>query len=294
MENPQSSHLSFAPSDTSDTDYEALDTWVNTELDAAIAEDNVRFDAQFEAERVAAEQIAENARAQGLVPDGPTLDRLAEFHLAEEARARDEQARIEEHVAARADAFGVLRQPLPAQPNMAGRRPPFKTESEDQKDGGTGKSFADRSTGLMRIAPDTSFSGSWDWARCSIGQEFVLPTSDGTIEPVCEFRNHLGMVTAWGLFSDATVQLELLVFTFNMTRKVRWVKRTVLSTVTNAWIGTVGMTLGLGPTFRGTGFGQVDKGDRIVVTATLIGRAKAPTGRAALNHSCNLTSITVT
>ncbi len=271
-------------------DLEAAANWVESTIRNDIAEDNARYEEVFQAEAALAAELEERARQQDRIPGGQHLDFLIDAHSREHEQAR--------HVAkehrATLDEFGVLRQHhhVPGHPQYV-KNSPYSTEYENQKDGKTGMSLADKNSGRMTIHFATGGLTSWEWASCSIAQIIKVPKDNYSLSPTFDFRLINETVEAWGIFCNADVELDIQIHTFNTKQKSHWRKRRQIGRVVNMWVGVIGQRFGLPGTFSHSGYGQADKGDTVIVTVTLLGRAKSPTGRAGMDFEVDLTQISI-
>ncbi len=292
MKSKKSDRIVLSPSPDDGIDYDAVNEWVNAKIDAQVERDNQRFAELFELEKALALPLEEKARAQGLLPSGPEFEAMLQWREAEAARWSEEEERPDADDQVPGNLYGTLPQALHGRPQTNIKTRPFTDEDDDQKDGGTNKSFADKGNGAMDVRPSTSFSGDWDWARCSLAQKFEMRSHHHTVEPTCRFMC-LDRADVWGLVSNSTVELDLLIFTFNITQNQEWMRRMTLATLSNMWVGMVGLNLGLTGIVTRTGYGNADLGDQLLITATIIGRAKAPTGHASLEFKGTLLSMSI-
>ena len=274
-------------------DLEAAAAWVRSTVEADIAKVNAQYDAAYRAETRLAEDLEARARQEGRYPEGSHVDVLIDIHRRA-LEPVDINVRQQPVTLTHLSEYGVLRQPLPAGTGPTYVKPvPFSSESEEQRDQGTGMSFADRGSGTMWVRFETGGLMDWEWARCSLGQIVKVPKTTNLLSPTFDFRLIGDSVTAWGLFCNADAELDLHVHTFNVTKNNYWNARRQIGRVVNMWIGTVGQTFNLPQFFSASGYGEADAGDTVIVTATLIGRAKSPTGRAGMNVELELNRLSI-
>ncbi|MBW8637698.1 hypothetical protein K1W69_10915 [Hoeflea sp. WL0058] len=283
--------ISIVLNDTDPFDTDAAANWIQSTIDADMAETNELYGAAFEAESRLAEEMEHRARQEGSHPEGPHTDSLMEIHNRM-SETLDLQNQMEPVTLEHLRDWGVMTLPLPAGVSYV-KRPAYSAEAEEQKDQGTGMSFADRGSGRMRLRFETGGLTDWEWARCSLGQTFTARKDNPALSPTFDFRLVSDFVTAWGFFCNADVELDIDIHTFNVTQNKNWRRRRQIGRVVNTWIGMVGQTFRLRPLFSESGVGEANAGDTLIVTATLTGRAKSPTGRAGMNVNLDLLRISI-
>ena len=274
-------------------DYGAANDQVNSFIEEQLAIDTARFDREAAIEQELTAPFLERAREVGLVPENPDFTML-KHHLEQDFQAKLEASNAE------SQELGILRQYMPAGPSptvpqipQQRKRKPYSSEGESSRTGAN-QSFADRVSGIMKVEAESHFSGTFDFSTASLAQRFRMRNDNYRISPTCTLKDRGLSAAAWGFFSNATVQLDLFIFTSLVTpgKQTNWVKRSTIYRHVNAWVGTVGHPFPPAFTTR-SGYGQADAGDDIIVTATLIARAKAPTGFAKITSENELLSITI-
>jgi hypothetical protein len=290
MPNTVSPEFVLVPPPEFDIDYTATANWVNTEMSEWFAADAARFEESAALEDELNTPLIERVTDANLLPDAQDYS-----HLIDRAdrEFQDQLDQAEE----RDRETDVIRQAhhVPGHSGSGARThfPPYSSEMEDDKRSGVPRSFADAGSGRMRVRAEAGHSNSWDWSRASLAQFFVMPNINHLVLPVCSYRINAISAVAHGFFVNSTVELDQFVFTFNITQQRRWVNRRNLFRFSNWVAGIIPGNFPNPAAVSMSGFGSADKDDRLLITTTLIARAKAPHGYADIRFDATVTSMTV-